>query len=85
MKLWKKVVLALGGSTGLARASAQACAEDGTTIVTADINETAGKQMAADLEAAGGKAMFVKTNGTVDEDTAAALRVEMQVGIWLPV
>ncbi len=73
MKLSGKVALVLGGSTGLGRASAQACAEDGATIVIADINETAGKQTVADLEAGGGKAMFVKTNGTVDDEVKAAV------------
>jgi len=73
MKLSGKVALVLGGSTGLGRASAQACAEEGATIVIADINETAGKQAAAELEAAGGKAMFVKTDGTVDDEVKAAV------------
>lgn len=73
MKLTGKVALVLGGSTGLGRASAQACAAVGASIVIADINETAGKQAVADLEAAGGKAMFVKTNGTVDDEVKAAI------------
>jgi NAD(P)-dependent dehydrogenase (short-subunit alcohol dehydrogenase family) len=73
MKLRGKVALILGGSTGLGRASAQACAEDGATIVIADINETAGRQLAAELETTGGKAMFVKTDATVDDEVKAAV------------
>jgi NAD(P)-dependent dehydrogenase (short-subunit alcohol dehydrogenase family) len=73
MKLSGKVVMILGGSTGLGRASALACAEDGASLVIADINEAAGKETASEIEAAGGKARFIKANGTVEDEVKAAV------------
>ena len=38
MKMQGKVALVIGGSSGLGRASAEACAEEGAIIVIGDVN-----------------------------------------------
>ncbi len=63
-----KVVVITGGASGLGFACAQAFAEEGAKIVLADLNEQRGQEAANELAAGGTKAIFVKTNVTVEED-----------------
>lgn len=73
MKLSGKVALILGGSSGLGRASAEACAREGASIVIADVNEAAGKDTVAAIAGAGGSAVFVSTDGVDDAQVKAAV------------
>jgi NAD(P)-dependent dehydrogenase (short-subunit alcohol dehydrogenase family) len=65
--------LIVGGASGLGRASAEACAEDGAKIVIADLNEAGGAEVAAAIAGSGGEAVFVKTNATVEDEVKAAV------------
>ena len=73
MKLAGKVAMVLGGSSGLGRAAAEACAAEGANIAIADINEAGGAETVAAIEAAGGTAIFVKTDGTDEDQVKAAV------------
>ncbi len=57
-----KVILVTGGSTGIGRASALRCAEEGAALTIADINVEAGRAVAEEINANGGRALFVETN-----------------------
>jgi NAD(P)-dependent dehydrogenase (short-subunit alcohol dehydrogenase family) len=52
-----KVVIVTGGGRGLGKTTAQYFAAEGSAVVIADINEDGARAAAAELEAAGGKAM----------------------------
>ena len=73
MKLENKVALVFGGSSGLGRASAEACAQDGAAVVVADVNGHGGAQVVEGIRANGGAAAFVHTDIT-DEAAVGARR-----------
>ncbi|WP_426516793.1 glucose 1-dehydrogenase [Diaminobutyricibacter sp. McL0618] len=57
-----RVALVTGAGSGIGRASAQAFADSGATVVVADINEAGGTETVALIEAAGGRAEFVSVD-----------------------
>jgi NAD(P)-dependent dehydrogenase (short-subunit alcohol dehydrogenase family) len=73
MKLTGKIALVIGGSSGLGRASAEACAAEGASVMIADINDLAGADAVAAISNAGGTASFIHTDGTDDAAVKAAV------------
>ena len=73
MKLQGKVALVIGGSSGLGRASAEACAADGATVVIADINQPRSEELLEKIRAAGGKGAFIFTDAMNEELVKAAV------------
>jgi NAD(P)-dependent dehydrogenase (short-subunit alcohol dehydrogenase family) len=72
-KLSNEVVLVVGGSSGLGRASVEACAAEGGCVVIADIDERQALQTVASVEAAGGKAVFIRTDGADEAQIKASV------------
>ena len=70
MELHGTSAIVTGGASGLGEATARVLAAAGAHVVVADLNEEAGKQVAAEI---GGQ--FAKTNVTDEEDVLAALAV----------
>jgi len=70
MELHETSAIVTGGASGLGEATARVLAAAGAHVVVADLNEEAGKQVAAEI---GGQ--FAKTNVTDEEDVLAALAV----------
>jgi NAD(P)-dependent dehydrogenase (short-subunit alcohol dehydrogenase family) len=66
----RRVALITGGAQGIGRACALRIAEEGRDIVIADLDE-AGKQVAAEVEALGQRALFVKTDVADEADVQA--------------
>ncbi len=60
-----KIVLVTGGASGIGAATAVAFADAGATVVVADIADVAGRSVAADIQAAGGQAEFVRVDVTL--------------------
>jgi NAD(P)-dependent dehydrogenase (short-subunit alcohol dehydrogenase family) len=73
MKLTGRTALVIGGSSGIGRASAQACADEGASVMIADINDEAGAQAVAAIREKGGSASFIHTDGTDDDAVKAAV------------
>ena len=63
-----KVVLVIGGASGIGRASAQLCAEAGALVMVADLNEVAGLAAAEAINEGGGSAAFSLVDA-VDEQS----------------
>ena len=61
-----KVALVTGASSGLGEAIARLLANQGATVVLADLNEAAGKRVLRDIKNGGGDGLFVKLD-VVDE------------------
>ena len=57
-KLDGKVIMITGGSTGIGHAAVRRCVADGAAVLIADVNEVQGQQVAAEIIAAGGRALF---------------------------
>jgi len=79
MKLTGKVALITGAAQGIGRGIADVFAREGAAVVVADINADAGEAAAAALRHAGGKAVFHRTDVTIEADVAPRPRCVRQV------
>ncbi len=67
-----RVVIITGGGQGIGRTYAHHFAAQGAVLVIAEINAEQGASVAAEIEADGGKALFVETD-VGDLDSAEAM------------
>jgi NAD(P)-dependent dehydrogenase (short-subunit alcohol dehydrogenase family) len=67
-RLEGRTAIITGGANGMGRAAARMFAQAGARVAIFDIQAAAGKETAAEIEAAGGEALFLETDVT---DTAA--------------
>jgi NAD(P)-dependent dehydrogenase (short-subunit alcohol dehydrogenase family) len=65
-----KVVLITGGNSGMGRATAERVAREGAAVVIGARREDLGDQVAQDIRDAGGRALFVAGDVTVEADAA---------------
>lgn len=70
MPLQDRVVLITGGGRGIGAAAAQVIAAGGGRVVLGDLLDAEGTETAAAIRAAGGRAIFVRTDITREEDCA---------------
>lgn len=77
MQVGGSVALVTGGASGLGRATAQALATAGATVVICDVPESQGPQVAAEL---GGKSTFVPTDVTSEADVNTAVDTAAGLG-----
>ena len=68
MRLEGKVALITGGANGMGAAEAKLFAGEGAKVAIADIMETEGRQIEAQIAEAGGEAMFVRLDVTSEQD-----------------
>jgi len=68
MEFKDKIILITGAGSGIGRVTAHAFAKEGGTVIVADINEKGGAETVQQIEALGGKAMFIKNNVADYED-----------------
>lgn len=62
MRLEGKVALITGAASGIGRESAVLFAAEKASVVAVDMDENGGRQVVAEIEQAGGKAVFVKAD-----------------------
>jgi len=68
MQFEKKVALVTGGSTGIGRETALDFAQKGAKVVVADVNDAEGANTVAQIEKAGGEAIFVHADVSKDKE-----------------
>ncbi len=77
MRLAGKTAIITGAGSGQGRAAAVLFAREAANVVVADVNEKGGRDTVSEIESAGGKATFVRTDVS-DEDQCREL-VELAV------
>jgi cyclopentanol dehydrogenase len=73
MRLANKVALITGGAGGFGVAQARLFASEGAAVAIADLAESVGKQLTTELEADGGRAIFVRLDVTDEGSWSAAV------------
>lgn len=74
----KRVVVITGGATGIGLASAKKFAVKGDIVVLAGRREDKGNQAAEEIRAAGGEALFVKTDVSKEEDVKNLIQTAVE-------
>jgi NAD(P)-dependent dehydrogenase (short-subunit alcohol dehydrogenase family) len=69
-----------GAGSGIGEATAKTLAADGASVIVADFDTASGERVTQEIEAAGGKAAFVKVN--VAEEADAQALVEFAVSTY---
>ena len=72
-RLDNKVAVVTGGASGMGRAVGLRFVREGAAVVLADLNEQGGAGVVRECAAAGGKAVFQKTDVTSESDVKAAV------------
>src|SRR5262252_6460233 len=78
MKLKDQVAIVTGAASGIGKSIAEKYAFEGATIVIADLNLDAANATAAEIKAAGGKAMGVAMNVTSEDEVSAGVAATMK-------
>jgi 3(or 17)beta-hydroxysteroid dehydrogenase len=73
MRLRGKVALISGGARGMGAVEARLFVQEGAKVVIGDLLEAAGRQVEADIKAAGGEALFVRLDVTQEADWQQAV------------
>ncbi len=73
MRLEGKVALISGGANGMGAEEVRLFAREGASVVIADLLEDEGKRVEAEVNESGGKAVFVRTDVTVEADWERAV------------
>jgi NAD(P)-dependent dehydrogenase (short-subunit alcohol dehydrogenase family) len=75
MRFADRSILVTGGASGIGRATARAFAREGGSVAIADVDETGGLNVAAEIASSGGKAHFIHADAT-DETAVIAMIAE---------
>ena len=73
MRLKDKVALITGAASGMGRSTALLFAREGARVMVADMLEAEGRQVVAEIEAAGGQAMFQPLDVPEEDHWEAAM------------
>jgi NAD(P)-dependent dehydrogenase (short-subunit alcohol dehydrogenase family) len=72
-RLKGKVALVSGGATGMGGVSSRLFAAEGARVAVVDRNEEAGRAVVAEIQAAGGEAMFARADVSAPAEVEAAV------------
>ena len=73
MRLQNKVALITGGARGQGAVEAKLFASEGAKVVIADVLESKGKQIEAEINETGGECLFVRLDVTQEREWESAI------------
>ena len=73
-----KVAIVTGGGSGIGRAISLTLVREGAAVTIADFNEDVGKECQALIEQQGGRALFVKTDVSKDDQVEAMVNATLE-------
>lgn len=79
MRFLGRVILVMGGGSGIGRAAARAFADEGGLVAIADISELAGAATVAELNSRGCKAHFIQADACNESSVEAAISATCSV------
>ncbi|MCU1717668.1 SDR family NAD(P)-dependent oxidoreductase [Pseudomonas sp. 5P_3.1_Bac2] len=81
MRLQNRIAVITGASQGIGRCIAQRYAQEGAAVAVVDVNVAGGEETAALIQAAGGRALFVRCDISKREEVnAAAALIKSELG-----
>jgi len=73
MRLKEKIAMITGGASGIGRATALLMAREGAAVALTDIDEQTGAEAAAEIQAAGGRTLFVAHDVSLERSWQSAI------------
>jgi len=77
-RLKNKVAIITGASSGIGRVTAKLFASEGASVGLLDIDETAGRQLEQEIKDDGGRALFIRTDVSSNDDCRNAVEQVVQ-------
>jgi 2,5-dichloro-2,5-cyclohexadiene-1,4-diol dehydrogenase 1 len=74
LDLTGSVIIVTGGASGIGEATVRLIAQRGAAVVVADMHDTNSERLVAEIEGAGGKAGYVRTDVSRESDVEAMVR-----------
>lgn len=74
MRLKDKVALITGAASGIGLETARLFSAEGASVIVVDVDEAAGREAVAQIEARGGRASFARADVSRSEDVREAIR-----------
>lgn len=74
-RLGGRVAIVTGGASGIGRASARRLAAEGAAVAIGDLDEPGAQRVASEIEAAGGRALAIRTDVSEEVDFEALIRL----------
>ena len=73
-----KVALITGGASGMGMVASKLFASEGAAIVLTDVADDAGEAVASEIEAAGGRALYVHSDASDEADACPEVGADLE-------